>query len=558
MSTNQNNLSGTEKIKMASDGLRGTLKESLHDELTGSLREDDQALVKFHGMYQQDDRDRREERSAKKLEWLYSYMLRLRLPGGLMTPEQWIGLHHIAGEHSTGVIKITTRQTIQLHGILKSHVKPTIKAFNTVHLDSISACGDVNRNVICAAHPKFSAIHEEIFSYAPRISALGLPKTKAYYEIWLDEKPLLEKKEEEDPLYQDRYLPRKFKVAIAIPPNNDVDVFGNDAGLIAIIENNKLVGFNIAAGGGLGATHGNAQTYPRLATVLGFVEAGEKTLKAVLECITIQRDNGNRSDRKLSRLKYTIDKMGVEAFKQELEKRCGFALEAPRPYTFTRRADDYGWHKNHEGKWYYTVFVENGRVLDDEKLALKTAFLEVAKTGKANFRFTCNQNVIVSDIDQKDKKTVESILQQFGIIEHTEKAGAVRRSAIACVAFNTCPLALAEAQRYLPTLISKIEPLLAKYGLQDDEIALRMTGCPNGCGRPYVAEIGFVGTAYGHYNLHLGGDREGTRLNTKYKESLNEPAILQELDVLFEKYSKNRKSGESFGDFALREKLVTI
>lgn len=560
MSNNQNNLSGTEKIKMASDGLRGSLKESLHDELTGALREDDQALVKFHGMYQQDDRDRREERSAKKLEWLYSYMIRLRLPGGFMTPEQWIGLHNIAGEHATGVIKITTRQTIQLHGILKSHVKPTIKAFNTVHLDSISACGDVNRNVICAAHPKFSAAHEQVFEYASKISVMGLPKTKAYYEIWLDEKPLLENKEEieKDPLYQDRYLPRKFKVAIAIPPNNDVDVFANDLGLIAIIENDKLVGFNMAAGGGLGATHGNAATYPRLGSMLGFVEAGEKALKAIYEVITIQRDYGNRSDRKLSRLKYTIDKMGVEAFKQELEKRCGFALEPERPYKFTHRVDDYGWHKNHEGKWYFTVFVENGRVLDDEKIALKTALLEVAKTGKANFRFTCNQNVIVGDIAQKDKKEVEKILKQFGVIEHTEKAGALRKSSIACVAFNTCPLALAEAQRYLPTLIDKIEPMLAKYNLQNDDISLRMTGCPNGCGRPYAAEIGFIGTAYGHYNLHIGGDREGTRLNKKYRESLDEPAILKELEELFEKYSKNRQKGETFGDYAIREKLVTI
>jgi sulfite reductase (NADPH) hemoprotein, beta-component len=560
MSNNQNNLSGTEKIKMASDGLRGTLKESLHDELTGALREDDQALVKFHGMYQQDDRDRREERSAKKLEWLYSYMIRLRLPGGFMTPEQWIGLHNIAGEHATGVIKITTRQTIQLHGILKSHVKPTIKAFNTVHLDSISACGDVNRNVICAAHPKFSAAHEQVFEYAGKISKMGLPKTKAYYEIWLDEKPLLENKEEieKDPLYQDRYLPRKFKVAIAIPPNNDVDVFANDLGLIAIIENKKLVGFNMAAGGGLGATHGNAATYPRLGSMLGFVEAGEKALKAIYEVITIQRDYGNRSDRKLSRLKYTIDRMGVEAFKQELEKRCGFALEPERPYQFTHRVDDYGWHKNHEGKWYYTVFVENGRVLDDEKLALKTALLEVAKTGKANFRFTCNQNVIVSDIAQKDKKRIEKILKQFGVIEHTEKAGALRKSSIACVALNTCPLALAEAQRYLPKLIDKIEPLLAKYQLQNDDISLRMTGCPNGCGRPYAAEIGFIGTSYGRYNLHIGGDREGMRLNKKYRESLDEPAILKELDELFEKYSRNRKKGETFGDYAIREKLVTI
>jgi sulfite reductase (NADPH) hemoprotein beta-component len=558
MSTNQNNLSAVEKIKLASDGLRGTLKESLHDELTGSLREDDQSLVKFHGMYQQDDRDRREERSAKKLEWLYSYMIRLRLPGGFMTPDQWIGLHNIAGEHATGVIKITTRQTIQLHGILKSHVKPTIRAFNTLHLDSISACGDVNRNVICGAHPKFSAIHEQIFAYAGKISELGLPKSKAYYEIWLDEKPLLDKKEEADPLYQERYLPRKFKVAIAIPPSNDVDVFANDVGLIAVIENNELKGFNIAAGGGLGTTHGNAQTYPRLATMLGFLDSEEKTLKAVLEIITIQRDFGNRSERKLSRLKYTIDKMGVDAFKAELEKRCGFKLEAPKPYAFKRRQDDYGWNKNHEGKWYYTVFVENGRVLDDEKIALKTAFLEIAKTGKANFRFTCNQNVIIGDIEQKDKKTVEKILKEFGIIEHTEKASPVRLSSIACVSFNTCPLALAEAQRYLPTLITRIEPILAKHGLAEEEIALRMTGCPNGCGRPYVAEIGFVGTAYGKYNLHLGGDREGYRLNVKYKESLDEPAILKELDELFAQYAKNRQSGETFGDFAVRQQWVTI
>jgi sulfite reductase (NADPH) hemoprotein beta-component len=556
MSTNQNNLSAVEKIKMASDHLRGTLKQSVRDELTGALREDDQSLIKFHGMYQQDDRDRREERSAKKLEWLYSYMVRLRLPGGFLTPEQWVGLHHIAGEHSTGVIKITTRQTVQLHGILKSHVKPTLQAFNTIQLDAIAACGDVNRNVVCNAHPKQSAIHEEIFQYAEKISKLALPKTKAYYEVWLDEQPLLEKQKEEDPLYQERYLPRKFKIGIAIPPDNDADVLANDVGLIAIIKDNKLQGFNIAAGGGLSTTHGNPNTYARLATVLGFCDTEEKTLKAVYEIITIQRDFGNRSDRKQARLKYTIDRMGVDVFIAELEKRCGFALQPAKPYQFTTRQDYYGWHKNHEDKWYYTVFVENGRVLDDEKAPIKTALLEVAKTGKANFRFTCNQNVILSDILPADKKAVEAILQQFGIIEHTEKAGAVRKNAIACVAFNTCPLALAEAQRYLPTLITKIEPILLKHGLQEDDITLRMTGCPNGCGRSYVAEIGFVGTAYGSYNMHLGGDREGTRLNKKYKENLDEAAILKELDFLFEQYSKKRKKGETFGDFAINEKWV--
>ena len=552
----KNNLSSTEHIKMKSDGLRGTLKESLKDEITGAIREDDRALVKFHGMYQQDDRDRREERSAKKLEWLYSFMLRLRIPGGFISAEQWEALHHIAGEHTTGVIKITTRQTVQLHGILKSHVKPTIQAFNTAKLDSISACGDVNRNVICAAHPKFSPLHEEIYNYSHKLSQLAKPKTKAYYEVWLDEKPLANKTEEEDPLYQDRYLPRKFKIGIAIPPTNDVDVFANDCGLIAIEENNKLVGFNILAGGGMGATHGNAATYPRLGTVLGFVPAGEKVYKAVYEMITVQRDYGNRSDRKLSRLKYTLDNMGVEAFVAELEKRCGFALEPERPYKFTGRTELYGWHKNHEGKWYYTAFIENGRVHDDEQLPLKTAFLEIALTRKTNFRFTCNQNLIIADVSEEDKNQIHGILDKYGIISLTEKATPLRKESIACVAFNTCPLALAEAQRYLPGLISKIELQLEKYRLQDDNISIRMTGCPNGCARPYAAEIAFIGTSYGHYNLQIGGDRAGTRLNKLYKESLNEDAILQELDGLFKKYSENRNSEETFGDFAMRMNWV--
>jgi sulfite reductase (NADPH) hemoprotein beta-component len=551
-------MANVEKIKKASDALRGTLRESVRNGLTGALAEDDQSLIKFHGLYQQDDRDRREERAAKKLEWLYSYMIRLRLPGGFMTPGQWIGMHHLAGDHSTGVIKITTRQTIQLHGIVKSHIKPTIKAFNTLHLDSIAACGDVNRNVVCNSHPKQSPIHEEVFAYAAKISEMALPKTKAYYEVWLDQKPLLEKKEEADPLYEDRYLPRKFKIAIAIPPDNDCDVLANDIGLIAIIENNQLKGFNIAAGGGLSTTHGNPNTYARLATVLGYVEAGEKTMKAVYEIITVQRDYGNRSDRKQARLKYTLDNMGIENFKKELERRCGFALEAAKPYTFTRRHDYYGWHANHEGNWFYTLFVENGRIADLDNAPLKTGLLEIAKTGKANYRFTCNQNVIISDVAPKDKEVVNEILERLGLVNHTDKAGAVRKSAIACVAFNTCPLALAEAQRYLPTLITKLEPVLEKYKLENDDISLRMTGCPNGCGRPYAAEIGLIGTAYGKYNLHLGGDREGTRLNKKYKENLDETAILNELDGLFKLYSAKRKKGESFGDFIMKQNIAFI
>ena len=552
----EKNLSPTEKIKRESDGLRGTIVQSLHNEITGAISEDDQALIKFHGMYQQDDRDRRDERAAKKLERLYSFMIRLRLPGGFVTPEQWVAIHDIAGENTTGVIKITTRQTLQLHGLLKSRIKPTIQAFNQVKLDSIATCGDINRNVLCSSHPKQSKAHQEVFEYADKISRLLMPKTRAYYEIWLDEEKILDKKEEEDPLYQDRYLPRKFKIAIGIPPNNDVDVLANDIGLIAIIEKNKLKGFNIAVGGGLSTTHGNSETYARLESVIGYVEAGEKTLKAIYEILTIQRDYGNRSDRKLARLKYTVDNVGLDWFREELERRVGFKLEKEKPVIFNERKDYYGWEKNHEGLWYYTVFVENGRVLDDEQVALKSALLEVAKTGKANFRFTCNQNLILSDIKEEDKKLVNEILERFRIIQHTDNSSVVRKNSMACVAFNTCPLALAEAQRYLPTLISKIEPILGKHGLSDEDIIIRMTGCPNGCGRSYVAEVGFVGTAYGRYNLHLGGDHFGLRLNKIYRENLEEAAILEELDELFGYYSKERNKGESFGDFAVRKQLV--
>lgn len=550
------NLSPIEKIKAESDGLRGTIEESLHDELTGSLREDDQSLIKFHGIYQQDDRDRRDERAEKKLERLFSFMIRLRLPGGLLTSDQWIDVNEIAGDYSTGVIKITTRQTIQLHGLFKSKLKPTIQDFNKAKLDSIATCGDINRNVMCSAHPMQSAIHEKVFAYADKISSMLMPKTRAYYEIWLDEEKILDKKDEEDPLYQNRYMPRKFKIGIAIPPNNDVDVFTNDIGLIAIIEDDKLLGFNIAIGGGLSTTHGNAQTYARLGTVIGFADSEEKTLRTIYEILTVQRDFGNRSDRKFARLKYTVDRLGVDTFKEEVEKRLDFKLGESRAYKFTERRDYYGWYKNEQGKWYYTPLVENGRILDDEQVALKSALLEVAKTGKVNFRFTGNQNVIISDVIEGDKEAINKILEQFKIIEHTDRASAIRKNSMACVALPTCPLALAEAQRYMPSFITKIEKLLSKYGLDDEDIIIRMTGCPNGCARSYNAEIGFVGTAMGRYNMHLGGDHEGLRLNKIYKESLDEKTILNELDVWFADFKKERKGNEKFGDYSFR-KLLT-
>lgn len=553
------NLSPVEGIKQRSRGLRGTLDQSLQNQITGALADDDKNLIKFHGIYEQDNRDRREIRAQKKLERDFSFMVRLRLPGGFMTPAQWLATDEITTAHASPVIKVTTRQTLQLHGIIKSRMKPALRWFDRFRLDSIAACGDVNRNVVCTAHPNQSEIHEEIFRYADDISSMLLPKTRAFYEVWLEDKKVIEKKEtEDDPLYKDVYLPRKFKIAIAIPPNNDVDVLANDIGLIAIVERNKLLGFNIAIGGGMSATHGNPATYPRVASVIGFVPAGEKTMKAVYEIVTIQRDYGNRSDRKLARLKYTVDKHGLDWFVTELNKRTGFTLEPARDYEFNQRIDYYGWVKNHRKKWYYTVFVEHGRVCDENGLNMRTAFREIAKTGLANFRFTCNQNVILADIEEKDKILIHDILEKYQLIAHTENRSGMRKNSVACVALPTCPLALAEAQRYLPDLVSKLESTLKDLKIYDDEIIIRMTGCPNGCARPYLAEIALVGLAAGRYNLHLGGDASGTRMNVKFKENLDEAGILETLKPLLSSYAAEREKGERFGDFVLRKGVVRV
>jgi sulfite reductase (NADPH) hemoprotein beta-component len=542
-------LSAVEHIKTKSDGLRGTLKESIDlDNHTGTVRPDDETLVKFHGMYVQDDRDRRAERAAKKLDKLYSFMIRLRIPGGVINADQWLATHEISEQYGTGTLKITTRQTVQLHGLLKHQLRPTIQAFNTAKLDSIAACGDVNRNVVVSSHPQISPIHQQIYEYADKISTLLLPKTQSYYEVFIDGEKIYERSAEADPLYEDRYLPRKFKIGIAIPPSNDVDVFTNDIGLIAIVENDELKGFNIAIGGGLATTHGNPNTYSRLATIIGFTDTEEKTLKAVYEILTVQRDFGNRVDRKLSRLKYTVDKLTVEGFKKELESRIGFELEEERPFTFTERSDRYGWEQNHQGKWFYTLFVEHGVVKPYQKQFL----YELAQLRINNFIFSGNQNLILGEISETDKAKVEALLAQHDI---EKQVSALRKNSMACVALPTCPLALAEAQRYLPDLVTKIEPLLEKHQLTNDEITIRMTGCPNGCGRPYVAELGFVGTGPEQYNFMLGGDRFGSRLNKIYKEKQTESQILEEIDALFGKYVEERLDNETFGDYAYREIL---
>ncbi|MEW5677158.1 NADPH-dependent assimilatory sulfite reductase hemoprotein subunit [Flavobacterium enshiense] len=539
-------LSPIEAIKAKSDGLRGTLKESIDlDNFTGNVRPDDETLVKFHGMYVQDDRDRRAERAAKKLDKLYSFMIRLRIPGGVINAEQWLATHEISEQYGTGTLKITTRQTVQLHGLLKHQLRPTIQAFNTAKLDSIAACGDVNRNVIASSHPQLSPLHKEIHAYADKISTLLLPKTQSYYEVFIDGEKIYERSAEADPLYEDRYLPRKFKIAIAIPPSNDVDVFTNDIGLIAVIENNQLKGFNIAVGGGLATTHGNPNTYARLGSIIGYTDTEEKTLKAVYEILTVQRDFGNRVDRKLSRMKYTVDKLTVEGFKKELESRIGFELLPEQPFTFTERSDRFGWEQSHEGKWFYTLFVEHGVVKPYQKQFL----YELAQLNVSNFIFSGNQNLILGEIREQDKANVEALLEKHQI---DKQDSALRKNSMACVALPTCPLALAEAQRYLPELVTKIEPILEKYQLQHEEISIRMTGCPNGCGRPYVAELGFIGTGPGQYNFMLGGDRYGERLNQLYKEKQTEAQILTEVDQLLERYTKEKHENETFGDFAFR------
>ena len=539
-------LSPIEAIKTQSDGLRGTLKESIDlDNHTGNVRPDDETLVKFHGMYVQDDRDRRVERAAKKLDKLYSFMIRLRIPGGVISADQWIATHEISEQYGTGTLKITTRQTLQLHGLLKHQLRPTIQAFNTAKLDSIAACGDVNRNVIVSSHPQISPLHQEIYEYADKISTLLLPKTQSYYEVFIDGEKIYERSEEADPLYEDRYLPRKFKIAIAIPPSNDVDVFTNDIGLIAVVENNELKGFNIAIGGGLATTHGNPNTYSRLGSIIGFTDTEEKTLKAVYEILTIQRDFGNRVDRKLSRLKYTVDRLTVEGFKKELESRIGFELLPAKPFAFTERSDRYGWEQNHLGKWFYTLFVEHGVIMPYQKQFL----YELAQLGISNFIFSGNQNLILGEISEADKVQVEALLKSHDI---EKNVSALRKNSMACVALPTCPLALAEAQRYLPELVTKIEPILEKYQLSEEEISIRMTGCPNGCGRPYVAELGFIGTGPEHYNFMLGGDRFGERLNVLYKEKQNESQILEEVDQLLSRYVSEKQDNETFGDFAFR------
>lgn len=547
-------LSEVEIIKAKSNLLRGTLEESLANEITGAINPDDTQLIKFHGSYQQHDRDLESERKRQKLEPLYSFMIRVRVPGGVVTPEQWLRLDELAETYGSGTLKLTTRQAIQLHGVLKKDLKQTIQGFNAVLMDSFAGCGDVNRNVMCNPNPSQSPIHAQTYEDAAAISAHLTPKTAAYHQIWLDGELQTTENQEEEPIYGKTYLPRKFKIAIAIPPYNDTDIFSNDIGLIAIEKGGELIGYNIAAGGGLGMTFGMPETYPRLASVLGFVSRAN-LIKAVESIVTIQRDWGDRENRKQARMKYTIDRIGLEVFKEELETRMGFGLEPVAPYLFTRSGDVFGWSQNVDGTHNVLLFIEGGRVIDTESYLLKTALHKVAEIHEGDFLLTGNQNLMIRGISEKNKLVIQLLLEYYKVLPELNKTG-LRLNSIACVALPTCSLAFAEAERYLPSLIDKIDELLIANGLAKDEIIIRMTGCPNGCGRPYLGEIGFVGKSPGYYNLYLGAAFNGERLNKLYKEMLDEEGILNELRPIIERYASERFEGERFGDFVIRKGYV--
>ncbi|KAI0077729.1 sulfite reductase subunit beta [Panus rudis PR-1116 ss-1] len=540
-----------EHIKVASQYLRGTIAEGLEDTTTGALAPSDTQLTKFHGIYQQDDRDIRDERQAQGVEPAYAFMIRVRMPAGVCNPKQWLQMDQISDEHGNGTFKITTRQTFQFHGVIKRHLKSAIRDINRVLLDTLAACGDVNRNVVVSAIPTKSKLHAQVWEFAKNVSQHLLPRTTAYHEIWLDKKLVAgDALKDVEPLYGEFYLPRKFKVAVAVPPHNDVDIFANDVGFIAIVdENGDLAGFNVTAGGGMGVTHGNKKTYPRLGDVLGFctVEQGRDVAEKIM---LVQRDNGNRADRKNARLKYTIDRMGLDNFKAEVEKRLGYSLQPPRPFSFDRNIDDFGWSTGEDGKHHFTCFIENGRIQDEPERHFKTALKEIAKIHKGYFRLTTNQHLVISDIPPENVEEIKELLAKYKLdnLSHT----GLRLSSSACVAFPTCGLAMAESERYLPILIDKVEKICEKNGLRNDSIVMRMTGCPNGCARPYVAEVAFVGKAPGTYLMLLGGGYHGQRLNKIYRETVTEPEILAILEPMIKHYALERLDGEHFGDFVIR------
>ncbi len=544
-------LSDNERLKAESNFLRGTIAEDLQDPITGGFTADNFQLIRFHGMYQQDDRDIRAERARQKLEPLHNVMLRARLPGGVITPEQWLVIDQFAADKTLyGSIRLTTRQTFQFHGVLKPNIKNMHQVLNATGIDSIATAGDVNRNVLCSTNPVESELHQEAHEWAKKISEHLLPKTRAYMEIWLDGKKEMST---EETILGSTYLPRKFKTTVTVPPNNEVDVHANDLNFVAIAEDGKLVGFNVLVGGGLAMTHGETATYPRKADDFGFIPL-EHTLAVAEHVVSVQRDWGNRSNRKNAKTKYTLDRVGTDVFKAEVERRAGVTFADSRPYEFTSRGDRFGWVEGIDGKQHLTLFIMNGRILDYPDRPLKTGLRKIAEIHDGDFRITANQNLIIAGVDTAQKDKIEKIAREHGLLD--DDTSPQKLNSMACVALPTCPLAMAESERYLPSLIEKVEGLLDKHGIADDHIILRVVGCPNGCGRAMLAEAGLVGKGPGKYNLYLGGNRVGTRIPKLYRENIGEEVILSELDSLIGRWATERHDEEGFGDFVIRQGVV--
>jgi len=543
-----------ETLKAGSNFLRGNILRDLADHSTGAITEDSGQLTKFHGIYGQDDRDLRNQRRKEGKEKAFSFMARIRVPGGVCTPAQWVTLDALADSHANGTLKLTTRQAFQFHGILKGDLWRTINAVNRALLDTLAACGDVNRNVMCNPNPEQSALHAETLRITKAIADHLLPRTRAYHEIWVGGDTLVAGGEPEaEPIYGATYLPRKFKIVVAIPPSNDVDIYAHDLGFIAIADaaGKKLLGFNITVGGGLGMSHNQLETFPRIADVLGFCTVDQVTNVAE-KILTTQRDFGDRTDRKHARLKYVVAERGADWTRAEIEKRANVKMAPAKPFKFLSLGDLYGWNKQTDGRWFLTLFVETGRVKDVEGRRLKTALRQVAeKFPHLEFRLTTNQNVILANIPEADRAPVNALLADHGI--KTDKQASVLHSAsMACPALPTCGLALAESERMLPGLIDRLETLCGDLGLGGEEIIIRSTGCPNGCARPYMAEIAFVGKAPGRYQVWLGGDAAGTRLNRMWKDMVKDPEIENELRPLLTRFAKERSANERFGDWCDR------
>lgn len=545
-------LADSERMKQDSNYLRGTIKEDLKNGLTGGFEGDNFLLIRFHGMYQQDDRDIRAERAEQKLEPRHAMMLRCRLPGGIITPKQWLDIDKFASEHTLyGSVRITNRQTFQFHGILKRDVKPAHQMLSHVGLDALATANDVNRNVLCTSNPVQSELHQQAYEWAKKISEHLLPRTTAYAEIWLDKEKVVAT--DEEPILGQTYLPRKFKTSVVIPPLNDVDLHANDMNFVAIAEKGELIGFNVLVGGGLAMTHGDTATFPRLASEFGYIPL-DKTLAVAEAIVTTQRDWGNRTERKNAKTKYTLERVGVETFKEEVEKRAGVSFEPIRPYEFTERGDKIGWLKGIDNRWHLTLFIENGRLIDLADKPLKTGVAEIARIHQGDFRLTANQNLIVAGVPESEKAAIEAIARAHGLM--SDAITPQRENSMACVSFPTCPLAMAEAERFLPEFVSHVEKIMAAHQVADEHIVLRVTGCPNGCGRAMLAEVGLVGKALDRYNLHLGGNRIGTRIPRMYRENISSAEILSILDKLIGDWAKNRLTQEGFGDFLIRTEVV--